>query len=166
PGADLPGWTFKELFRHVGRGDRWPRRSSSIASTTTSTPAPSKRQTARDPDEAIAWLHDGAQRLIDAVEQAGLDSPVWTFIGQRPAYWWIRRRLHEATVHRADAALALGAEYTLEPRWRPTRSANGWTGRRQAVATAQRCPSNRVTPCICTPPIRGWRIRRMDHPSR
>src|SRR4029078_8095309 len=29
--------------------------------------------------------------------------------------WWIRVRLHEATVHRADAALALGLDYDLSP---------------------------------------------------
>jgi uncharacterized protein (TIGR03083 family) len=33
------------------------------------------------------------------------------YIGR--ASWWIRRRLHEATVHRADAAIALGAPYQL-----------------------------------------------------
>jgi uncharacterized protein (TIGR03083 family) len=44
-----------------------------------------------------------------------VETPVWTFIGQRPAYWWIRRRLHEATVHRADAALATGLDYPVAP---------------------------------------------------
>jgi uncharacterized protein (TIGR03083 family) len=40
---------------------------------------------------------------------------VWTFTGPKPAGWWIRRRLHEATVHRADAVLALGDEFTIDP---------------------------------------------------
>jgi uncharacterized protein (TIGR03083 family) len=44
-----------------------------------------------------------------------VEAPAWTFLGTRPAYWWVRRRLHEATVHRADAVLALGLDYTLEP---------------------------------------------------
>jgi uncharacterized protein (TIGR03083 family) len=30
------------------------------------------------------------------------------------AAWWVRRRLHEATVHRADAAIALGTAYELQ----------------------------------------------------
>ncbi|HZU46970.1 MAG TPA: maleylpyruvate isomerase family mycothiol-dependent enzyme [Mycobacterium sp.] len=116
PVPTCPGWTFKELFRHVGRGDRWA--AQIIADRVDHYLDPRTVEGGKppaDPDEAIAWLHDGAQRLIDAVEQAGLDAPVWTFIGQRPAYWWVRRRLHEATVHRADAALSLGVEYTLEP---------------------------------------------------
>src|SRR6201999_987524 len=48
-------------------------------------------------------------------DDVGVETPVWTFLGSRPAYWWARRRLHEATVHRADAALALGLEYSLAP---------------------------------------------------
>ena len=53
--------------------------------------------------------------MIDAIEDIGVETPVWTFLGPRPAYWWARRRLHEATVHRADGALALGLEYALSP---------------------------------------------------
>ncbi len=40
---------------------------------------------------------------------------MWTFTGPKPAGFWVRRRLHEATVHRADAALAVGVEYDLPP---------------------------------------------------
>lgn len=68
-----------------------------------------------DPDDAISWLRDGAQRLVDAVARTGADTPVWTFLGRRPAGWWIRRRLHEAAVHRADAAITVGSEFTLQP---------------------------------------------------
>ena len=68
-----------------------------------------------DPADAISWLHGGAQRLVDAVELSGVETPVWTFLGPRPANWWIRRRLHEVAVHRADAAIALGAEFALAP---------------------------------------------------
>ena len=53
--------------------------------------------------------------FLDSVDAVGAHTPVWTFIGPRPAQWWIRRRVHEATVHRADAAIALGADYQLTP---------------------------------------------------
>jgi uncharacterized protein (TIGR03083 family) len=66
-----------------------------------------------DIDGTIDWLHGGVRALIDAVANTGADTPVWTFLGPRPAAWWVRRRLHEATVHRADAALALGLSYDL-----------------------------------------------------
>ena len=104
------------MFRHVGRGDRWA--AQIVADRVDHYLDPRTVEEGKpppDPDDAIAWLHGGAQRLIDAVEQSGMETPVWTFLGSRPAYWWVRRRLHEATVHRADAALALGRDYPLTP---------------------------------------------------
>jgi uncharacterized protein (TIGR03083 family) len=116
PVPTCPGWTLTQLMRHVGRGDRW---AAQIVrdrlqdyldprSVEGGKPPP-------DPADAISWLQGGAQRLVDAVELTGVETPVWTFLGPRPANWWIRRRLHEAAVHRADAALALGVEFTLDP---------------------------------------------------
>jgi uncharacterized protein (TIGR03083 family) len=116
PVPTCPGWSLSQLFRHVGRGDRWA--AQIIVDRVDHFLDPRSVEGGKpppDPDQAISWLHGGAQRLIDAVEQAGLDTPVWTFLGLRPAYWWVRRRLHEATVHRVDAALALGRDYTLAP---------------------------------------------------
>jgi uncharacterized protein (TIGR03083 family) len=60
-------------------------------------------------------LNNGAQLILDAVDRVGPQTRVWTLVGPRPCGWWIRRRLHEATVHRADAALALGLDYDLSP---------------------------------------------------
>lgn len=68
-----------------------------------------------DTDAAITWLNDGAELILKAVDQVGTDARVWTFLGAKPAGWWIRRRAHEAVVHRADAALALGVPFDLPP---------------------------------------------------
>jgi uncharacterized protein (TIGR03083 family) len=115
PVPTCPGWTLAQLMRHVGRGDRW---AAQIVrdrldhyldprSVEGGKPPP-------DPADAISWLHGGAQRLVDAVELSGVETPVWTFLGARPANWWIRRRLHETAVHRADAAIATGSEFALD----------------------------------------------------
>ena len=117
PVPTCPGWSLAQLFRHVGRGDRWA--AQIVADRVDHYLDPRAVEGGKpppDPDEAISWLHGGAQRLVDAVEQVGVETPVWTFLGSRPAYWWVRRRLHEATVHRADAALALGLDYALDTR--------------------------------------------------
>ncbi|MDI3315965.1 MAG: maleylpyruvate isomerase N-terminal domain-containing protein [Mycobacterium sp.] len=114
PVPTCPGWTFRQLLRHVGRGDRWA--AQIITERVDHFLDPRAVEGGKPPDDpggAISWLHGGAQRLIDAVEQVGVETPVWTFLGRRPAYWWIRRRLHETAVHRADAALALGLAYSL-----------------------------------------------------
>jgi uncharacterized protein (TIGR03083 family) len=116
PVPTCPGWTLTQLLRHVGRGDRWAaqivrdRVDHMLDPRTVEGGKPPP-----DPADAISWLQGGAQRLVDAVELTGVETPVWTFLGPRPANWWIRRRLHEAAVHRADAALAVGSEFTLDP---------------------------------------------------
>jgi uncharacterized protein (TIGR03083 family) len=116
PVPSCPGWTLKQLFRHVGRGNRW---AAQIVAERRSEPLDPREvmggKPPDDPDAAIDWLNDGAQSIIKAVDQVGSDARVWTFLGPRPAGWWIRRRLHEATVHRGDAALALGVPYELSP---------------------------------------------------
>jgi uncharacterized protein (TIGR03083 family) len=114
PVPTCPGWTLQQLFRHVGRGHRWAaqivhdRVEEYLDPRTVRDGKPPS-----DPDGAIEWLNGSAQAVVDAVAGAGEDTPVWTFLGPRPAAWWVRRRLHEATVHRADAALALGLRYDL-----------------------------------------------------
>ena len=116
PVPTCPGWTFKQLFRHVGRGNRWA--AQIVAERRQEVLDPHDVRDGKPPedlDAAIAWLNEGAQLIIDAVERIGSEARVWTFLGPRPPGWWIRRRVHEATVHRADAALALGRDFALEP---------------------------------------------------
>ncbi len=116
PVPTCPEWTLDQLMRHVGRGDRWcaqivaDRSAEFIDPRTVSGGKPPA-----DRDGRIAWLIDGPRALLDAVEQTGAETPVWTFLGPRPAGWWIRRRLHETAVHRADAALALGVPFDIDP---------------------------------------------------
>jgi len=115
PVPTCPGWTIKQLFRHLGRGHRWA--AQIIGDRVTDYLDPREVRDGRPPDDvegAIEWLQDGARLLLDVVRKEGPDATAWTFVGPRPAAWWVRRRLHEATVHRADAALAVGAPYELE----------------------------------------------------
>ncbi len=116
PVPTCPEWTLRRLGTHVGRGDRWAAMIVRERSTTARDPrdAPDGKPPA-DPQEMAAWLAGGVQVLVDAVAEAGADTSVWTFIGPRPAPWWLRRRLHETVVHRADAALAVGALFELVP---------------------------------------------------
>ena len=139
PVPTCPGWNLSQLVRHVGRGDRWAAQIISDRVDHYLDP-----RTVRDgkppaePEALVPWLNDSPRTLLEAVAAAGEDTPVWTFIGPRPAAWWVRRRLHESTVHRADAALALGLDYDLEPPWPPTASPSGWTWSRPGWAATGR----------------------------
>jgi len=114
PVSTCPGWTLKHLLRHVGRGDRWA--AQIVGDRLTDYLDPREVPNGKPPDDAdgtIDWLRGGAQCLVAAMNRTGADTPVWTFLGPRPAAWWIRRRLHEVIVHRADAELALGGDFRL-----------------------------------------------------
>jgi len=114
PVPSCPGWSLGQLVRHVGRGHRWAatiirERADSVVDPR-SVPGGKPPE---DPDGVVKWLSDSAATVVDAVAAVGADEPSWTFVGPKPSAWWVRRRLHEETVHRADAALALGTGYEL-----------------------------------------------------
>lgn len=113
--ATCPGWSLLQVLKHVGRGHRW---AVQIIREQASEPRdPRQVPDGRPPDDqagAITWLRaSAAQVLTDAAAAPG--GEVWTFTGPKPPLWWVRRRLHEATVHRADVALALGTAYEIAP---------------------------------------------------
>jgi uncharacterized protein (TIGR03083 family) len=114
PVPTCPGWTINQLLKHVGRGHRW---SAQIIAERRLGPLDPREvrdgKPPEDSDGAVDWLNQGAQLVIAAVDRVGPETRVWTFTGPKPAGWWIRRRVHEATVHRADAVLAVGGEFEL-----------------------------------------------------
>lgn len=114
PVPSCPGWSLLQLLRHVGRGDRWAAEMIGQGADTELDPrsVPNGRPP-DDPEGARSWLHDGVRLVVDTASAAGPDLTVWTFLGPRPPRWWVRRRLHEATIHRADAAIATGQPYGL-----------------------------------------------------
>lgn len=116
PVPTCPEWTLEQLMRHMGRGDRWCARIVAEESGDYIDPrdVPGGKPPAGREGE-MAWLRDGVRELLDAVQSTGPQTPVWTFLGPRPASWWVRRRLHETAVHRADAALALGVGFEIDP---------------------------------------------------
>jgi uncharacterized protein (TIGR03083 family) len=111
-----PDWTLRQLMVHVGRGDRWCTQIVAQQSDEYVDPrtVPACKPPTGRTDE-IAWLREGVRALLAAVGATGPQTAVWTFLGPRPAQWWIRRRLHETVVHRADATLALGAAFDVDP---------------------------------------------------
>ncbi len=123
PGADLqqrvptcPDWTLHQLAEHVGRAHRWVAAIVARRATTPVDPAELTSAGApTDPDGLAGWLRDGASELVDAIRVAGPQTPVWSWFDDQSVGFWARRMAHETAVHRADAELALGQEFTLEP---------------------------------------------------
>jgi uncharacterized protein (TIGR03083 family) len=116
PVPTCPGWDLTKLLRHVGRGHRWA--ATMIERRAVERLDPREVPGGKPPADlagTVDWLTESAQTVLDAVDSTGPAVPVWTFTGPKPAAWWIRRRLHEATAHRADAVLALGGTPDLDP---------------------------------------------------
>jgi len=115
PVPTCPGWTFRQLATHVGRGHRW---AAQIMTARAAEPIPTREvadgKLPEDPARHAPWLNAGAGLVVEAVTAAG-DDPVWTPAGIRPARYWARRRAHEAAVHLADAQLAAGRDVDLAP---------------------------------------------------
>jgi uncharacterized protein (TIGR03083 family) len=123
-GADLtvpvpscPGWNLGQLLRHLGGGHRW---AETIVRTRATQPPSDDhfRDLAGYADEDLAvldpWLAEGAAQLADMLRGAGLDAQVWTPVPAGTTTFYARRFAHETVIHRADATLALDAEFTLD----------------------------------------------------
>lgn len=126
-GADLavpvpscPEWNVGQLARHLGGAHRWSER---IVRSRATEPVPDDFRdlsacTDEDPAVVRPWLAEGAALRADALRDSGPGGQAWSPVpgGAQTTDFYARRMTHETAVHRADAALALGVEYSLEPR--------------------------------------------------
>jgi uncharacterized protein (TIGR03083 family) len=109
-GADVatcPGWTIADLAGHAGGIHRWVT-AIVLSQAESRLPFPDPPGPWASAAALAGWLTAGAGPLLSALRWAGPVTPVWTWGPGRTSGWWARRILHETTVHRADAELALG----------------------------------------------------------
>jgi uncharacterized protein (TIGR03083 family) len=108
-------WTMRDLVEHTGHVHRWataivgklsPRRLNRQAADW---PLPAA------PDGYAGWLAAGGQALTEILTAADPDAPVWAWGADQHVRFWARRMLHETTVHRCDAQLALGVPTPVDP---------------------------------------------------
>ncbi|WP_328752593.1 maleylpyruvate isomerase family mycothiol-dependent enzyme [Streptomyces sp. NBC_00285] len=123
PVPTCPGWHLGRLLRHVGGDHRW---AADIVETRATEPIDDGM--VNDPagytyldDSAVGdWLVKGAGQLAGILRDAGPDTPVWTpadgQVVEQSVMFWARRMTYETLLHRADAALATGAQFAVEER--------------------------------------------------
>ena len=124
-GADLsvtvpttPDWTLAQLLRHVGGNLR----SVELAVRTGTAVTEPERQVpdhggppGDDPAAIDAWLAEGAARAAATLGGAGPDAEAQIWQVRWPTAAWARRAANDLVVHRADAAGAVGASYSVAP---------------------------------------------------
>jgi uncharacterized protein (TIGR03083 family) len=143
PVPTCPGWAFRQLATHLGRGHRW---AAQIVATRATVPVPMREvadgKLPEDPARHASWLNASAEQVIEAVAAADGDL-VWTMTGMRPAGFWARRRAHEAAVHLADAKLAAGRDVELAPDL-AVDGVDEWLGLVAASAAAAAAPAREL----------------------
>ncbi|MCI3933373.1 maleylpyruvate isomerase family mycothiol-dependent enzyme [Streptomyces sp. AN091965] len=124
-GADLsvtvptcPDWTLDRLVRHTGGAVRLVELHVRTRATEN---IPDARVPGFGGPEAggvaalDAWLAETAEMFDATLRGAEADTPVWSWAGEATAGFWARRMTHEVAIHRADAAIAVGAPYEVAP---------------------------------------------------
>ncbi|MFD2762988.1 maleylpyruvate isomerase family mycothiol-dependent enzyme [Micromonospora eburnea] len=114
-----PGWNLGQLARHLGGGQRW---AAEVVRTRATVPPDDTHVRdlsafAREEPAVVGpWLVESAAELAGALTAAGPEVTTWTPLPVPSATaFWARRFAHETLMHRADAALALGVDFAVDP---------------------------------------------------
>lgn len=116
PVPSCPGWNVSQLARHVDGGLRWAR---TIVDGRVDTPPPDtalrdlSAAAVEDPEDLAASLRSAGTDLAATLRAAGPNASMWCPVPGGGSAFYARRFAHEAAVHRADAALALGVDYVV-----------------------------------------------------
>ena len=111
-GADVPttpDWDVRRLLAHQGLVHRWA--TGTVLGEQVDPDAVEQEGLASaDP---VAWLRDGADRLLTAIESAPDDLEALVFLADAPTpkRFWARRQCHETTIHAVDALSAVLGRY-------------------------------------------------------
>jgi uncharacterized protein (TIGR03083 family) len=124
-GADVPttpDWDVRRLLAHQGLVHRWA--TGHVLGDQVDPDA--VEQEGLDSADPVAWLRQGADTLLTAIESAPDDLEAMVFLADAPApkRFWARRQCHETTIHAVDALSAVLGRYPkAEDTWIESRVA-------------------------------------------
>jgi uncharacterized protein (TIGR03083 family) len=108
-----PKWRVRDLVGHIGQAYRW---SAVLVRSRAAAPPPDPRDAEPGrPQDWAEWLRDSAADLESAIIETGPETVLWTFVGEHPARFWLRRMVADTAVHVADAAFAAERPFTIAP---------------------------------------------------
>jgi uncharacterized protein (TIGR03083 family) len=121
PVPTCPGWTLRDLIRHLGSTHRW---AAAHVSPPRSGPMPADEEAAliaSAPTEhgLVDWFRNGLAHLMQVLTDGDPLAEIWRFLpgSANGLTFWARRQAHETTVHRVDAQSIAGAITPVEPRF-------------------------------------------------
>lgn len=125
PIAACPGWTMRDLVRHLGEVHLWaaanvafPKpRWLKVADLSALRPYwPDLADHWPDDDSLVDWYRSTHANLLDVLRSAPLDVPAFTFLpAPTPLTMWARRQASEIAIHRYDAEHARGLATSYAP---------------------------------------------------
>ncbi|MCT1638344.1 maleylpyruvate isomerase family mycothiol-dependent enzyme [Dietzia cinnamea] len=115
-----PDWTVRDLVAHLGTVNWWAGQTVRDATPDARTRGMSAVQRSAPPatDGAAAladWYARIADEMLRTLTDTAPDAPAWTFSGAGRADFWLRRQLHETTIHRWDVETALHGAAATTP---------------------------------------------------
>ncbi|HUH06582.1 MAG TPA: maleylpyruvate isomerase family mycothiol-dependent enzyme [Egibacteraceae bacterium] len=112
-----PGWSVRDLVRHVGGVHRWA--TGYVAEQRTEMwDADLDEIVGAWPQDAelLQWFREGHAALAAALDDADPALVCWTFLtAPSPLAMWARRQAHETAIHRVDAERAAGVTPSFPP---------------------------------------------------
>lgn len=119
PVPACPGWTIRDLLRHLGYVHRWAARYVAERHSQMMPRLDEAAILGQDiPDDALLdWFRAGHAALVQTLDAAGPGLDCWTFLpgAAAPLAFWTRRQAHETTVHRVDVQLAAAPGQRVDP---------------------------------------------------
>jgi uncharacterized protein (TIGR03083 family) len=115
PVPGCPGWTLAEVVRHVGRLHRI---MADMVDRLATEPADPRAVDLREPvrvEEFGEWFAAGGAQLLQVLREADPEAPMYSWAGVPNVGFWIRRLLHETTVHRLDIERAADRVEPVDP---------------------------------------------------
>lgn len=107
PVPTMPDWTVEKLVRHVTFVHRMARVALDASPSDGMAKVIAAVQKPERGPQIFEDYRQSAADVIDAYASVDLSRRVPTWAGEGTADYWIRRQLHEVTVHRFDAQIAL-----------------------------------------------------------
>lgn len=107
-------WTLADLVEHTGEVHRWATRLVEVEAQARIPSGDMGLVLPHARDDYADWLAAGGRPLVAALRRGDPDTPMWAWGADQHLRFWARRMLHETTVHRADAELALGHSPSID----------------------------------------------------
>lgn len=112
PVPGCPDWALAGLVDHVRFVHWW-----AAHAITEGDPRGVAPDVGRDKDALVAGYVAAAEHLLDVLRASDPQAPAWTFGTDATVQFWLRRQVHEVTLHLRDAlgAVGRGEEWSVDP---------------------------------------------------